>query len=152
MNQKVLEDGPFYESTTSPELIEAFEKSAVQLICSESRVLFNAGESGSGIYLVQAGEVRLMLPLTQMDGMGFRARAGSFVGLPATFSDEPYSMTAVAREGAQLAVMSRERFCDLISSSPALALEVLKILAAETRAARIAIVEAGIGRRKSLSR
>jgi len=90
-----------------------------------------------------------MLPLTPMDGMGFRARAGSFVGLLAAFSNEAYSMTAVAREDTQLAVMSRERFCDLIASTQTLALEVLKILAAETRAARIAIVEAGIGRQKS---
>jgi CRP-like cAMP-binding protein len=149
MIHQTLIDEPFYEYTASLDLIAAFEKSAVQVICSESQVLFNAGEPGSCIYLVRAGEVRLMLPLTPMDGMGFRARAGSFVGLPAAFSNEPYSMTAAACEGAELAVMSREKFSDLIASSPALALDVLKILAAETRAARIAIVEAGIGRRRS---
>ena len=33
--------------------------------------------------------------------------------------------------------MSRDKFCDLIASEPRLALEVLKILASETRAARI---------------
>jgi len=45
--------------------------------------------------------------------------------------------------------MSRERFSDLIASDHALSLDVLKILAAETRVARVAIVEAGAKRRNS---
>jgi hypothetical protein len=53
-------------------------------------------------------------------------------------------MTAMAWKGAELRVMSRERFCDMIAANPALSLDVLRILAAETRAARIAIAESGI--------
>ena len=51
-------------------------------------------------------------------------------------------MTAVARKGSELGVMSRERFCDMLASDPAFSRDVLRILAAETRAARIAMVEA----------
>ncbi len=140
-------DRLFYEFKASPQLIEAFESRAIRVVCSDDQVLFNAGESGSCIYFVEAGSVRLLLPLTSMDGMGFRAQAGSFVGLPAAFGNEPYSMTAVAGKGSELLVMSREKFCDLVASSPALALDVLKILAAETRAARLAIVDSGVSRR-----
>ena len=57
-------------------------------------------------------------------------------------------MTATARKGAEVAVMSRDKFCDLVAADNVLALDVLRILAAETRAARITIVEAEIGRRK----
>ena len=145
---EVAVDGSLYECKASPELIAAFEERAIKVICSEDQVLFNNGEPGKCVYLVITGEVGLLLPLTSMDGMGFRARSGSFVGLPAAFSNEPYSMTAVAQRGAQFAVMSRDKFCDLIATSPILSLDVLRILAAETRAARIAIVEAGIGRRR----
>lgn len=148
MADENLVDGPFYECKPSRQLVEAFEKGSIRVVCSDAQVLFNAGESGSGVYFVDAGKVRLMLPLTSMDGMGFSAQAGSFVGLPAAFGDEAYSMTAVAQKGAELLVMSREKFCALIASSPALALDVLKILAAETRAARIAIVESGVRHRR----
>ena len=146
---EVAVDGSLYECKASLDLIAAFEKRAIKIICSENQVLFSSGESGQCVYLVLGGKVGLFLPLTSMDGMGFRAQAGSFVGLPAAFSDEPYSMTAVARKGAELAMMSRDKFCDLIATNSMLSLDVLRILAAETRAARIAIVEAGIGRRQS---
>jgi CRP/FNR family cyclic AMP-dependent transcriptional regulator len=136
-----------YDCKASPELIAAFEKRAVKVACSENEVLFREGEPGKCVYLILAGEIRLFLPLTMMDGMGFRAGSGAFVGLPAAFGNESYSMSAIAREGTQVALMSRDKFCDLVAADPVLALDVLRILAAETRAARIAIVEAGIGRR-----
>src|SRR5579859_5215646 len=122
-------DGQFYECKPSAQLIEAFEKNAVRVVCSDAQTLFNVGEPGNGIYFVEAGCIRLLLPLTPKDGMGFSAQAGSFVGLPAAFSNEPYSMSAVAQGGAKLLVMSREKFCDLIASSPALSLDLLRILA-----------------------
>jgi len=145
---EVAADCSLYDCKASPQLIAAFEKRAVKVVWSENEVLFNSGEPGKCVYLVLAGEVGLFLPLSSMDGMGFRANPGAFVGLPAAFSNEPYSMTATARKGAEVAVMSRDKFCDLVAADNVLALDVLRILAAETRAARITIVEAEIGRRK----
>ena len=58
-------------------------------------------------------------------------------------------MTAIAWKGTELAVMSREKFVDMIATSPVLSMDVLRILAAETRAARMAAIEAEIGRRRS---
>jgi CRP-like cAMP-binding protein len=143
-------DGTLYECKASPELIAAFEQRAIKIISSEGEVLFNNGEPGKCVYLILAGQVDLFLPFNSKKGMGFRARSGSFVGLPATFSNEAYSMTAIARKGAKVAVMSRDKLCDLVAADPVLALDVLRILAAETRAARITIVEAEIGRRKQV--
>ena len=82
--------------------------------------------------------------------MGFSARSASFVGLPAAFSNEAYSMTAIANQCAEVAVISRDKFCDLIASNAALSLDVLRILAAETRAVRTAIVETGFSRRSRI--
>jgi CRP-like cAMP-binding protein len=141
-------DSSLYDCKASPELIAAFARRAVKTICSENEVLFNSGEPGRCVYLVLAGEVGLFLPLNAMDGLGFCARSGSFVGLPAAFSNERYSLSAIARKGSEVAVLSRDKFCDLIAADPVLALDVLRILAAETRAARITIVEAEIGRRR----
>ena len=78
---EIAVDGTLHECKASLDLIAAFEGSAIKIICSENQVLFSNGESGQCVYSVLAGEVGLFLPLTSMDGMGFRAQAGSFVGL-----------------------------------------------------------------------
>jgi CRP-like cAMP-binding protein len=139
----------FFECLVSLELKAAFSRKAVQVTCSNDEVLFQVGEPGTSVYLVRSGEVGLILPASDTDGIGFRAKAGSLVGLPAAFSNESYSMAAIAWKGSDIAVMSRDRFCDLIASNSAFSLDVLKILAAETRAARAAIVEASAKRRIS---
>ena len=95
-----------YDCKGSPELVAAFEKRAIKIACSENEVLFNDGEPGKCVYLILAGEIRLFLPFASMDEMGFLARSGAFVGLPAAFSNESYSMSAIAREGTQVALMS----------------------------------------------
>jgi CRP/FNR family transcriptional regulator, cyclic AMP receptor protein len=143
-------DGMLYECKASPELIAAFEKRAIKILSSGGEVLFNNGEPGKCVYLVLAGQIDLFLPLSSKEGIGFRAQTGAFVGLPAALSNEVYSMTAIARKGAKIAVMSRDKLCDLVAADPVLAFDVLRILAAETRAARITIVEAEIGRRKQV--
>ena len=141
-------DSSLYDCKASPELIAAFARKAIRTVYAQDDVLFNSGEPGKFVYLVLAGEVSLFLPLNSMDGLGFHACSGAFVGLPAAFSNEPYSMTAIARKGAEVAIVGRDKFCDLVAADPVFALDVLRILAAETRAARITIVEAEIGRRK----
>ena len=136
----------------SPELVAAFTRKAVAVSCTEDAVLFRIGEPGASVYLVRSGEVGLLLPIAPKRGIGFRAKAGSLVGLPAAFSNEPYSMTAIAWKGSEVAVMSRDRFCELVASDSALSLDVLKILAAETRAARVAIMETGAMRKAAVCR
>ena len=136
----------FCDYIGSPELISAFNANAKTLYCARDRVLFGKGEVASKVYLVRSGGVTLMLPYSLSRAMVFRAEAGALVGLPAAFSEEPYSMTAVALKDSEFAVMSREDFLNLTSANPSLSLEVLKVLAAETRAARMAIVDAGMKR------
>jgi CRP-like cAMP-binding protein len=69
------------------------------------------------VYLVLAGEVGLLLPVSSTHAFAFRATKGLLVGFPAAFSDEPYSMTAVACNSAELGVMSSEKFCKMIASN-----------------------------------
>jgi CRP-like cAMP-binding protein len=129
------------EHKATPELIEAFSKRATEIVCDTARVLFQLGESENGVYMVRTGEVVLTMPISSAHSMGFRATAGSLVGLPATFSSEPYSMTALAQPGSVLEHMDRESFLRMLLSQPTLSLDVLTILAAETRSARIAVID-----------
>jgi CRP-like cAMP-binding protein len=53
-------------------------------------------------------------------------------------------MSAVVSKDSEIAVIERQDFCRLITTNPALSMDVLRILAAETRAARIAITNVGM--------
>jgi CRP-like cAMP-binding protein len=55
--------------------------------------------------------------------------------------NEPYTLTATARSGAQLSFVSRDDFTALMQSDPLLSLKVLEVLAAEVRSARQAILQ-----------
>jgi CRP-like cAMP-binding protein len=90
---------------------------------------------------VVSGEVELTMPVSRTRAIGFRASAGSLVGLPAAFSNQPYSMSALAKRGAELVRIDRSQLGEMLAAAPLLALDVLRILAAETRSARIAIVD-----------
>jgi CRP-like cAMP-binding protein len=61
------------------------------------------------------------------------------VGLPGLISGEPYTLTAVAHDGAELSFVPRDEFTSLMQSSPLLAIKMLQVLAAELRSARHAL-------------
>jgi CRP/FNR family transcriptional regulator len=73
--------------------------------------------------------------------MFLRATAGSLLGLPAIVGNEPYTLTAKARKGSEVRFVAREEFEDLLRADPSLTLNVLKVLATEVRAARMALSE-----------
>jgi CRP-like cAMP-binding protein len=139
---------PLSECEAGIKLLAAFERRARKFSCMEDQILFYKGEPGKFVYFVRAGEVDLILSLSSTRAVGFRGKAGSLIGLPAAFSRGQYSMTAVAYRGAELKVMAREDFCDMVASDSQLSIDVLRILAAETHAARIAILDAGMKRRR----
>jgi CRP-like cAMP-binding protein len=62
--------------------------------------------------------------------------AGSLLGLPAVIGAKPYSLTAEALEGAELSLLTREDFIDLMQTDPLLSFQVLRVLAEEVRFAR----------------
>lgn len=129
------------DNKATPELIAEFSQRTTKLVCTRKLVLFERGEPAKQVYLIRSGKVELTMPITSGEAMGFRAAVGSIVGLPAAFSNEPYSLTALAYKGAELEEMDRRQFWEMLISKPALSLDVLKILTSETRSARIAIVD-----------
>ena len=71
--------------------------------------------------------------------MQVQAPIGSLLGLPGLISDAPYTLTAVAGNGARLSFVPRDEFNSLMQTSPLLALKILQVLAAEVRSARSAL-------------
>ena len=73
--------------------------------------------------------------------MSITLHPGSLLGLPALIGNEPYTLTATAEENAELGFVRREDFNSLMLTDPSMAGRVLRVLAAEVRAARHAISE-----------
>jgi CRP-like cAMP-binding protein len=73
--------------------------------------------------------------------MCVRAGADSLLGLPGIIGNEPYTMTAMARKGSEVRVVTRADFEDVIRMEPSLGLLVLQVLAVEVRSVRQALSE-----------
>lgn len=103
-------------------------------------VLFRKGESPTAVYLVHKGEV--LLSAQRGDSFTIRAAPGSLLGIPAVVGSKPYSLTAEALPGAEVQVVTADDFILLMQAEPALAFQVLQILAAEVRLARETLAHA----------
>lgn len=125
-----------------PELLQGLEQESIPVPCPEDRVLFRQGDAPAGLYILKTGETTLTMnsPLGK-EIVSTNASAGSLLGLPGLIGNEPYTLTAVARAGAEVGFLSRESFTTLMRTNPLLALRVLQVLAAEVRSARSAILQ-----------
>ena len=126
----------------NPDLFAALEKRSTPISCNGERVLFRQGDAPAGVYILHQGEVTLTLESAKGKPiLSTQAGAGSLLGLPGLASNEPYSLTAVARKGAEVSFVSRDQFTALMQSEPPLAIKILQVLAAEVRSARNAILQ-----------
>jgi len=122
------------------DLILALENHSTAISCGGDRVLFSQGDRPLGLYILNRGQITLTM--TGVGGeqvMSIQAPAGSLLGLPGLISGEPYTLSAIAREGARLSFVTRDEFNCVMQSSPILGLKILQVLAAEVRSARRAL-------------
>ncbi len=105
------------------------------------RILFRQGDPPTLLYFLKKGEITLTMHSGDQELMRVRARPGSLIGLPAVVSNEPYSLTARASLDAEIRQLTPEDFDNLVQSRPRFCVDVLKILASETRSVRKALVD-----------
>jgi CRP-like cAMP-binding protein len=123
------------------ELIEALEKRSTPVTCAEDSVLFTQGDAAHGLYILHGGDAFLTMagpkgePILCMQPFN-----GSLLGLPALIGNEPYSLTAKALKGAEFSYVKRDDFQKLLEDEPQLPMRILHVLAAEVRAARLALL------------
>jgi CRP-like cAMP-binding protein len=124
------------------ELVEALKRYSSPVVCDQDRVLFKQGGSPSGLYIFHKGSVRLEMQSQLGDTlMNIAAIEDSLLGLPGLISGTPYSLSAYAQKGAELGFVSRDEFARIMLSAPAIAVGILRVLAAEVRTARMALME-----------
>ncbi len=138
-----------------PDLFSVLRKHALAMDCRVDTPLFRQGEEPTGLHILQGGEATMILEDPQrLEVASVPLAPGALLGLPALISDKPYSMSAVAKAGAQVGFVTRHTFSALMLSEPLLAMMVLRVLAAEVHSARSAIAERATParRRRALKR
>ena len=123
-----------------PELIRALSEHATPIACDTDRILFQQDDPAVGLYILHEGEATITMTSDQGHAiLSVQARGGSLLGLPGLVSNQPYSLTAVARAGARVSFLGRPEFTAIMESNSTLAFKILQVLAAEVRSARHAL-------------
>jgi len=123
-----------------PELIHALEENSTPIACGTDRVIFQQGDHPQGLYILDQGEITLTM--TSPGGqqvMEIQAHPGSLLGLPGLIGEGPYTLSAIAHDGARLSFVPRDQFTSLMQADPHLSFKILQVLAAELRSARQAL-------------
>jgi CRP-like cAMP-binding protein len=125
-----------------PELLLALEKRATPFTCEEDRVLFRQGDPPTGLFILRKGQATLSMdPGATQNLFACQAVPGSLLGVPGLIANQPYSLTAVAKRGAEVSFVARDEFNTLMQTEQSLMLLILQVLAAEVRSARLALAQ-----------
>lgn len=137
----------------SPSIQSELAAIATRLSEHAGTVLFHAGEPGRGAFLIRSGKIRMSLD----GGSGLYParllREGSLIGLPASFSGEPYSLTAEAVQDSDLDFIPRSKLLDLLQRDPRTGYEIVRILSEEIfQMRKLAHKRRSAGRRRRAAR
>jgi CRP-like cAMP-binding protein len=115
----------------SPELTRELRALATPVFKQKGTILFRAGYPARGAFLVRQGRVRLALDQEVELYPTRTLGSGSVIGLPATFSGEPYSLTAEAAEDCNLDFIPRRKLLNLLRRKPKIGFQIVRILSEE---------------------
>lgn len=133
MTTNTLRTVPLFESLSDGEasaLCELLET----IDCLPYQVLFQAGDAGDGMYLIEQGKVSISMKAA--DGYDLTIAelgAGDFFGEMAMLDGQPRSARATALEPSRLAILSRKDFLSFVQGNANVALEMLSALAHRLR-------------------
>jgi len=94
-------------------------------------VLFQMGQPCRGAFLIQSGQVQLSMDTASSLYPARTVGSGFVVGLPATFSGEPYSLTAEAKTRCRLEFIPRQKLLSLLHQNPDAGFQILRLLSEE---------------------
>ena len=135
-----------HDLIVSPELRHQIQRISTPVSKSNGTVLFRRGDKVAGVFLIRRGKVSLGLDCETKLYPTRVLGAGSIVGLPATVSGAPYSLTAIVVEDAELDFVPREKVLECLRERPQLCFEVMDMLSGEIVEIRSAMKAANIKR------
>jgi len=96
---------------------------------AQGTVLFEEGQPGDYMYVVQSGEVEIRRQVGETERVLAVLPAGEFFGEMAILNGRPRSATAVVRTRARLIVIEGKTFEAMLRARPEIALRIIKSLA-----------------------
>ena len=104
---------------------------ATPVLKDKGAILFRSGQFCRGAFLIRSGQVKLCLEPTSSLYPARTVGPGFVLGLPASVSGEPYSLTAQAKSKCLLGFISRRKLLNFLHRNPETGLEVLRLLSEE---------------------
>ena len=119
----------------SPDLLHALHGIKSVRLFPKGAVLFKQGSAATGVYLVELGEVRVLLPTGQTQKQLLEiVGPGTMLGLSESMSGEKYRITAEAGEQTTAAFVPREEFLEFLREHGDFCMEVVRLLSEDLHA------------------
>ena len=115
----------------SPELRKVLHGVATPIRKERGAILFREGQPGRGVFLIRSGNVRLTLNTPSRVYPSRTVGSGTVIGLPATLSGGPYSLTAEVNKASRLDFIPRRKMLSLLQCNPEAGFQILKMLSEE---------------------
>ena len=124
--------GPFLELLGAE--LDTLKRTGRKLSFRAGEVIFNQGDVGDGIYIVEEGEVEITAVVDGEQGRPLsRLRPRNFFGEMAVIDDQPRSATATAVVDTVVAFVSRDETLRALAGSPELLNALVKELCVRMR-------------------
>ena len=122
-------------SNLSPDLLQALRGIKSVRLFPKGSTLFQRGSAVTGVYLVESGEVRVLLPTGQSQGQLLEVVGpGTVLGLSESMTGEKYRITAEAVEHTKAAFIPREEFLEFLREHGDFCMQVVRLLSEDLHA------------------
>lgn len=102
--------------------------------CPDGQVIFNKGEEGDVVYVIEKGSVQILLPQQSAEDIPLTTLyPGDIFGELALLDTGPRSATVVALEPVEAVMIRRNDFLAFLRKQPEAAIRILAVLAARLR-------------------
>jgi len=113
----------------SPDLLQALRKIESVQSFPKGATLFQQGSAVTGVYVVESGEVRVLLPASQRQKQLLEVVGpGTLLGLSESMTGEKYRITAEASEQTTVAFIPRETFLEFLRKHGDFCMQVVRLL------------------------
>jgi CRP-like cAMP-binding protein len=116
----------------SPDLLQALHGIKSVRLFRRGATLFQQGSEATGVYLVESGEVRVLLPTGQSQRQLLEVVGpGSMLGLSESMNGERHRITAEAGDETTAAFIPREEFIEFLREHCDFCMQVVRLLSEE---------------------
>lgn len=116
---------------TDPEVVQGLAKISTPVEAAKGAVLFRQGDPVKGVFVINRG--RILLSMSRgAKRMKYRTVGpGYVIGLPATLTGQPYSLTAEVQQKVEMGFVARDKAFEFLEQDPELCIRLIDFLGRE---------------------